>query len=647
VFPELTGVVRELYEEDADWVAVLPGIIDDEIADDIADRQYARTFASAPPYLSIESIRPLCHSVIFEIPPSSTLLRSFADGILPAELQHGQILCGKTILYADLNRKTDTLIVVTATVSRPKWHDNPGLDTPHYELHLVSYRQPSQAQQSSLLFVNTGNGAVGRQLLRILAVDNIVQAADPARLYEAIDGLDWKSVSSLGVRNTYAGRGSPSYRSLAGSGLNRGLREADTAFGSFGHAMVQISNSGGAYTAGVSTGKGKYWETRYVPLRSYDLFVERLAERYWFPPTSKSGQLIPQLSRGKRLVSWPIAAPLAVEFNAALIGIGWHVPGVGPLESLDLRPSVQNPGAATDTLPLELVAPSTPDGPVVWHGYLNLLGNVSTTGPDLMVQRGFGVPVPLADLLSDRPPTVFFVDGTTAHGTMVFDSRAGKRGLPPNLLVDRDWPGVDITAETKRTAGRHGQGKSIHESLEDYLQAKPRRAKHRWILCNDGAGELADYLVIEVDRGNVFVGLWHAKYAHGSNAGVRVTDMEEVVAQAIKSRRWITEVAFWQELGARLKGRSKPQATVVDGNSRLLEALCGEIVRWERRAFSMTRPIVTGEVVIVQPGLSRHDLESELAQLMPSQRALQTRDLLAVFHDSVSPIATITVMCSR
>jgi hypothetical protein len=31
VFPELKGVVRDLYDEDSDWPEILPGIIDAEI----------------------------------------------------------------------------------------------------------------------------------------------------------------------------------------------------------------------------------------------------------------------------------------------------------------------------------------------------------------------------------------------------------------------------------------------------------------------------------------------------------------------------------------------------------------------------------------------------------------------------------------
>ena len=126
---------------------------------------------------------------------------------------------------------------------------------------------------------------------------------------------------------------------FAGSGVDRGLRDADTAFGSLGHAIVQATDQGGTFSAGVATGKAKYWEMRYSPLREYNQFVSWLAERYWFPTVSSAGQLLPQVTRGKRLSVWPIAAPLAAELDYALVGTGWHTSSGVPLESSMCAPS--------------------------------------------------------------------------------------------------------------------------------------------------------------------------------------------------------------------------------------------------------------------------------------------------------------------
>jgi hypothetical protein len=110
---------------------------------------------------------------------------------------------------------------------------------------------------------------------------------------------------------------------------------------------------------------------------------------------------------------------------------------------------------------------------------------------------------------------------------------------------------------------------SVDGALERWLLARPTRFDHRWVLFKHGAGEIADYLVLEVSTKPVRVKLelWHAKGAGGAPS-VRVGDLQVLLAQAIKSRRWATDRGLWVELGARLSGQKAPRLTVT-GTARL------------------------------------------------------------------------------
>ena len=72
--------------------------------------------------------------------------------------------------------------------------------------------------------------------------------------------------------------------------------------------------------------------------------------------------------------------------------------------------------------------------------------------------------------------------------------------------------------------------------------------------------------------------------------------------------------------------------------------LCGQAGRAEALSFSRTRPVVRDTVAVVQPGLSHSKLRSDLARGELS--AVQIRDLIAVFHDSVSQVASPIMLCS-
>ena len=137
---------------------------------------------------------------------------------------------------------------------------------------------------------------------------------------------------------------------------------------------------------------------------------------------------------------------------------------------------------------------------------------------------------------------IYFLDGSTVRGREVFTPTNAATTLRDGLLSVHDWNGVDITAETTATAAANGTGTSIHEWVENHLLTRPKRGRHRWILSNDGPGEIADHIVIEIlPNSQVAVGLWHSKFAGGTSPSVRVTDFEVVASQAIKSRRWPTD----------------------------------------------------------------------------------------------------------
>jgi hypothetical protein len=265
------------------------------------------------------------------------------------------------------------------------------------------------------------------------------------------------------------------------------------------------------------------------------------------------------------------------------------------------------------------------------------------------VKRGFGNPNELGALLTQHPPNIYYADGHTVIGDMIYDSRRTRSGLPGELKVERlPWVGVNIEAETKATASASpGMGISIHEALEVWLAARPKREHFRWILCNDGKSEIADYIVLEMSAGQrPHVELWHAKASGGSTPAVRLNDMQVVTAQAIKSRRWITDRTLWTELGRRLVGTSNPPLTIVEGSEQLLRVLCGQEPRHPDWSIAERAPNITGVVGIVQPGLGVGKLEADIGSASPGTPATQIVDLLTVLADAVGALGDASLLAS-
>jgi hypothetical protein len=161
----------------------------------------------------------------------------------------------------------------------------------------------------------------------------------------------------------------------------------------------------------------------------------------------------------------------------------------------------------------------------------------------------------------------------------------------------------------------------------------------RWLLKNDGSGEIADYIVAEeLESGEVRLGLWHAKASSGTNPGVRIKDFQEVTAQALRSRRWLTSTSLWSELAARLFAGASPPVTVVEEGSDSIEELrlrlgVGEgvdgLVPW-----TLGRPVVRGVIGIAQPGLSAAALGAQLVADPVPDGAEALRELFGLLTDT-------------
>ncbi len=644
VYPGLKGALWSLYQEDADWSSLLPGVIDDEVAADIADKCFAELLASPPAELSLENLRPLVRSTVFEVVDG--WVPTFVDGDVPAGLVRGDAIRGQQVLYSTVTPDNRTLLVVTQGVRSPRWNLDSGLDAPEYALHLITYLPFAGSLRRALVLANTSDGAIMTTIKETLnATVEHLRTADPERLQRAFDILPRLSVSNVGVRNTYGGgRGSASYKMFAGSGVDHGMREADTAQAAIGHAMAQVSEGpgNGAYNTGFAVEKAKFWESRYVSLREYNGALMDFADRYW-SSTEIIAPLLPAVARGVRLENFPEAPVAAIEMNPWLLASEWTVSNGFPIDRLDLQRVATED--SRQHLQFNLVRPDTAEN--IWTGYLDTQGGVTDTSSPVFVSRGHQSPRSIAHLLSSMPPTVYFLNGQSVSGATLYMPPSVQRDLTRWAPTLFDWSTTNIEKETDRSANTAGAGESIHQTLRTYLTTRPTKALRRWVLENDGSGELADLIVLELNGTyEVSLELWHAKPASGAKPSVRVSDMQVVTAQAIKSRRWLTDRGIWKEMADRYSRAKSPVLKLIAGSDReaLLRVILGVV--GHHPAWSMTNRAIQlrGTIVIAQPGLSWTKLQNKLER--EDLSATQIRDLLAVFDDALGSLGDSALVCS-
>lgn len=621
VYPALQGAVRDLYDnEDRDWARVLPTLIDDYIE---AEKRRADFVAEFPPDVDtpvdVKSLTPLMRVVVHEI-EDDDFIEPSANELFMDTLQTGSPLAGGRVAYAGLNQQGGLIVVVTEHRTQPRWSLDLQMASRTFDLHLVSYR-PATDEHPALVLVNSANDGAYREMAGLLDLPSKSRLLDPERINTYLEGLERHSISAVGVRTT-SGRSGTSYRNYLGRGVDRGLRRVDTAGAALGHVNLQyVGPGGGSASGGAAMEKAKIWLTRYVPLADYNEWIDSVVTGIRATGAGDAGQFLPNVDRGHRLLAWPQEEPLAADMNLELIGEGFEVDHDGdrvPIEQVylyvahDPLHELEGRTRTDSLLPVVAITEADAGHELIWSG--NFLPNGSVVA-DFHVPVHRGVTThELGELLDQHPATIHFVGGTTTVGGTRYDSRSSYQSFNPRDLLSCDWNGVNLRAESRASAARKmtedpEAGISIHERLERWLLDQPEKGERRWILCNDGSGEIADYLVVEEDfSGVVHLGLWHAKYSSESTPGLRIGDLQEVVAQAVRSRRHLNDSDLWLSLGRRFDGNESPRAILVDGSHpadelRMRLGLAKDVD--DHAPWIETTPRVVGTIGIVQPGLSK------------------------------------------
>ncbi|MEO2106846.1 MAG: DEAD/DEAH box helicase family protein [Actinomycetota bacterium] len=605
VYPHLQGALRALYDhEDADWATVLPQVIDDHVEQEQRNRAFIQGVAAeGSGTVNAAALTPLMRLIAFQIADEGWAPWFVGDGQHAQGLSVGEPFAGGLVVYQGVHQTARLFVLVTEHRDQPRWSTDTEMASRRFELHLLAYR-PASGDHPALLLLNSNVGLAQRGLVALLEMPEGSRLVDHQRLNAYLDRLPRHSVSAVGVRTTgLAGQAGTAYRNFLGSGVEQGLRRVDVSGAALGHVNLQYDYGGRSASGGAALEKAKIWVTRYVPLAAYDEWVSSVVEglRDVAPALVP---LLPTVERGRTLTAWPQSSVISAEVDPSLLGQGWILEsGVGiPIEDVLLVPrDLQQVADTNDVLPIDAIVADSPEPPI-WTGQMHLDGTV--TGDDLDVRHGHQTGL-FSDLLTNFPPTAYFVDGTTVVGHTLYPPPDVPRPFDPEQLIVHDWSGTRITTETAASLPKRSTEVCVHTAFERWADAQPMLGIHRWLICNDGSGEIADHLLIEEDaNGVVRLGLWHSKPSGAASPGLRIADLQVVVSQAARSRWHFRSPGLWESLLRRLDGHESPHATIIHGDELLLRQRLDP----SDGSWPQTRPQLVPTIGIVQPGLSKQQL---------------------------------------
>jgi hypothetical protein len=217
-------------------------------------------------------------------------------------------------------------------------------------------------------------------------------------------------------------------------------------------------------------------------------------------------------------------------------------------------------------------------------GYNGALAGTLTIGPVSVPGGGFDLEVRISGTVSHEAVvreirdaiddggvlTVYYQSGHVFTGHQIARQPLGSR--PFHNIDFEDFTGFEITREKPKIKA----GKSLHESIaidgDDSLFAwVVRKYAKGWLFCDDGAGEVADFLHLS-DDGTLTVIHVKAAGKRTTDRRIAVTRFEQVVSQAEKNVMYLDNDALVERLegpratgaAAWRDGRRVPGTTFVD-----------------------------------------------------------------------------------
>ena len=629
----LRGDTWSLWQRDSDWSAIVPKLSESATEDVTRRKQLLAEMEEFPleeVALSDIVIRPSfgLYEVHADVPleddPDDPIAEFGLDrtGVELTGLMTGGRFGGGAIIWSHLNEEEQFLVFVTSHVERPDWLKSRALDTERFAMHVVLVRKESRGPP--VVAVSSSTRKCETEIMKLLTgAPEHYRLVSPDFMRRFLTVAQISNIQHLGTRNS-AGLGQArSYTTNTGKAVEDGLVYDDLRDDVVGHVGAQCHIEGKDYNGGVSITNSRLWVIKRFPIDRYIDFVSDLLKQMGAGQPGDIRRLSARFEQALR--SWPMSAdPIAVALDSHFLTDVGDIGGIAPVD-LDFRahPPVE------ELLPLEIPA-------LGWSARLRTNGTFAQVSSTAVASTSNGE-ADLEELLLQHPPTIFFRDGTSTRGQRLVPASDRTARPPLDEILDTtwDWRETNIRHETPRK----GRTDSIHEKVESELRRTHREA---WLIGDDGSGEIADHILIELfDTEHMYLHLFHSKASSEHFPGVRTRDLDELVAQIVRSKYWIglADRSFWNSLASRILNR--PSTRVVHapkGKSR--DDLIDACRNWCDRP-----PIVTARYVGVQPGLDGTRLLAEYGE-DPARHARLAETIGACAAWVGGPYSTLTIIGS-
>lgn len=606
-FPEdVRGETAQLFEEDAVWEELVVNLSEGRLQQEQEVRETLGQFSEPvettfdTETLSLYALTPFCHVKIYRV---------FGDVDIARPLSFDEPL---EVIYRRVSADLNATVVITKETERKRWTSQGDLARIDYDLFVIFYDVDSK-----LLFINSSRRsriALYESIAEQLRTGEhaILSAPVVNRVLRGVDGAEFFNV---GMKSRSHGGARESYRILTGPGAQRAISPADARSHARGHVYGRGVENGENVTIGLSTAS-KVWSNRNIQIPLFLRWCRALAKKLTQDSEVRTGSQLDILAPGAEVDRIPGEA-LAADWGQetyqdppiiVIDGQETHqlLDGDLVINRTECTVETIRLTAEWDNVAVDL-AFSPRSSPM-----MRVLGMV---GAESVQVSQSGEMASLDEYLNEQALYFYLADGSQLSGNVHTPTSDRVATFETDFVEIWQWPalGVDIENEC---SGATAKGRSIQECLGTELAKLDCVA----VFCDHGKGEMADFIAVWDRPEKATVRFYHCKGSSEAEAGARLEDFYEACGQALKCRHWLSDSRMIPQVRYR----------AAKGRSRFLKGTLADLEHALRRREEEHRY----EVVIVQPGLSKKRLSTQLSSLLGVTSE-------AIYYDLREPLRVI------
>ncbi|ASC65328.1 hypothetical protein B9P52_13880 [Achromobacter denitrificans] len=521
---EIEAESTELYREGVDWDVLLADVAEARQGLAIRERETLQSFAQAGhPSADYEAVNPGAFRL-------GQHVAAFRASQAPNFDRAPETLKSLQVTNAWRSDDGTTYLLVAKSVRSPIWYRDDQLVDAAHECFLLKYFPISQ-----LVFI-TATERSERYYAELLEVFFDGKAAPLAfeQIRKVLNGMTDQEFYSVGIRSTSPIATAESYRIVAGSNADRGVRDSDAANFSQGHFMGRGQVNGETEIIGASAG-GRVWSNGKLSISDILDWMEALHARMTADQINIGRSGLDLLPYGETLQRIP-ASTFMTDWSknayrdnpVVLIGDGADIfrTCILDLEVTDIVVSGDGSsltfrlGDGGKSQQLRYRLNQSPQFSLITHD------------SPMRVASAEGRWESIEEWLEDNG-LVFFTKELDSFTRSTLQRRRASPGIRPESLVIHNWGGCDIQVEFDL---RNPDRMTVQRFLQDYLLDLPDNS---FIIYDHRSGEAADFIVARARPANrLSVSLYHCKGAGGPVSGERVDDVYELAGQSVKSGRF-------------------------------------------------------------------------------------------------------------